>query len=107
MEYSPLQPDESSRDQSFAYAAFRAMETLDALPPPRKIEPDEDMRRFGTILSLLGAKAEDPEIASKVLMGNLTEGDIARSAIRNLRLNGQRVGPFRARKIKKLIGFAE
>ncbi len=83
--------------------AYMVVDLVDHLPPPRHIERSEEMQSLGENLSLLAVDV--PGFALRALAGNLSKDEVADAAIQALRLHGERVGPFRKRKIRKLISF--
>ncbi len=74
---------------------------IDSMPPERLIDPSSEFQSFGEGLALLAV--DDPEFALNALANGINRNRIAPAVIKSLRSNGQRVGPFRSRKIRKII----
>jgi len=101
--------NQHSIDPSQQALTSMVIEVVDQLSAPRHWENDREigearLAEFGGTLMLLAT--QEPQTAARILMKDFDEKTIAQGVIHNLRSNGERIGPFRGRKIKKIIHLA-
>jgi hypothetical protein len=95
-----------------AYAhvmAERTVLALDVLPAPRHMINDkftgqvaQELHQWGKVLASTRVEAN----VTAFVLGEYSPDDITKGAVWHLRYHDQRVGPFRKRKIRKLIDIA-
>lgn len=96
-------PDSLSVD----FLAGIVIDLVDRAPAPRHMEVAPEIASLAGSLALFSVEAAgfDLSYAARCFSNDLTVGDVSGAAIAALREHGQRVGPFRRRKIQKIIGI--